>query len=499
MEQIARTLFAGTSCHFTESKKGRKHTKTENLKSKEREVGLRDNSNFLSEVTWPQFEAEKSSRNTVERYIRKHLRIRLNKELSSPSLLLQFRELETVFGVSEQILKQLELLGYYDPTPIQRQVIPCMLNEMQVLACSVTGSGKTLAFAVPIVAKILKGRRECSEGRVLQAVILEPTKEMVYQTERVLRKLASSLNIQSSSLVNRTTSTSDSLTSDIVVATPYSFQSALRQGKVDVSSLSDLVIDEADKIFEEQFLVQVDDILSYCPQAKVCKHLFSATLPDSIEKMAQTFIDDPVRIIVGRGSGNGSFSCIDTVEQQLRFTGNEAGKRFALEELFRNGIVAPVLIFVQEKKRVVDLFHFLTRLKVSAGFIHADCSQEHRSRVIEDFKKGIITALVTSDLLCRGMDFRCIQTVVNYDFPTSLNAYIHRIGRTGRAGRTGVAISFFGEEDKAMVRPIANFIAACGTQLPDWIFSLPTPSKSRKRKLERRPPKREEILPAKYS
>ncbi|GJQ12024.1 hypothetical protein GpartN1_g3815.t1 [Galdieria partita] len=492
MEQIARTLFAGTLCTSTGKKEGQRTSKTHNLKRKEPDSNMKL-SKFSSNIALSDVESDKNSRASLESYMRKHLHIRLNKELRPPGLLFQFYELHTIFGVSEQVLKRLETLGYYQPTPIQRQVIPCMLNEMQVLACSVTGSGKTLAFVVPIISKLLKNR-DLKERRMPQAVILEPTKELVHQTERVVRNIAHSLSIECCSLMNRITSSSDNIIFDIIVATPYSFLSALREGKIDLSDLSDLVFDEADKMFEAQFLEQVDEILSYCPSALVGKHLFSATLPDKIETMARSFIDDPVRVIVGRGSGNGSFSCIDTVDQQLKFTGNESGKRFALEELFRNGIAAPVLVFVQDKKRVEDLFRLLSRLKISAAFIHADCSQEHRSRAVESFKRGVVTVLVTSDLLCRGMDFRCIQTVINYDFPTSLSTYIHRIGRTGRAGRRGVAISFFGEEDKAMIRPIANFIAACGNPLPDWIFSLPTPSKSQKRKLERRPPKRGEIV-----
>ncbi|GJD09868.1 DEAD-box ATP-dependent RNA helicase 57 [Galdieria sulphuraria] len=475
MDQIMRTLFAGTSCTSIGKKDGRVSNKTENLKRKQPDSDMGGESHFPSDIA--RFESDSNSRANLERYMRKHLHIRLNKELRSPSLLLQFHELHTIFGVSEQLLKRLDSLGYHQPTPIQRQVIPCMLSEMQVLACSATGSGKTLAFVIPIISKLLKSR-DFGEKRLPQAVILEPTKEMVLQTERVVRNVAHNLSIQSCSLMSTRATSSNQLTFDIIVATPYSFLNELREGKV-------------------QFLEQIDEILSYCPSALVGKHLFSATLPDAIETMSRSFIDDPVRVIVGRGSGNGSFSCIDTIDQQLKFTGNESGKRFALEELFINGVAAPVLIFVQNKKRVEDLFRLLSRMKISTAFIHSDCSQEHRSRAVEDFKRGFVTVLVTSDLLCRGMDFRCIQTVINYDFPTSLSTYIHRIGRTGRAGRRGVAISFFGEEDKAMIRPIANFIAACGSRLPDWIFSLPAPSKSQKRKLERRPPKRGDILPLK--
>jgi len=498
MEQIARTLFAGTTCMF--SRKRKVDISNETFKRKKSGLDTNESSYSLRDFGLTELEPDQNTRMFIEKYIRKRLRIRLNKEVFSPSLLLHFQDLQTIFGASEKLLNLLESSGYREPTPIQRQVIPCMLNDMQVLACSMTGSGKTLAFVIPVIIKLLKHRSEClGNNKSLRAVILEPTKELVLQTERVIRSTTVDLDIESYSLTSKVASDSDILTVDIIVATPFSLLSALRQDKVDLSGLSDLVIDEADKMFEEQFLEQIDEILSYGSSNSVYKHLFSATLPDKVESMARTFIDDPVRIIVGKGSGNGSFSCIDTIDQQLKFTGNEAGKRFALEELFRNGIAAPVLIFVQDKKRVTDLSRLLERMKISASYIHADCSQEHRVRAVNDFKKGIVTALVTSDLLCRGMDFRCVRTVINYDFPTSLNTYIHRIGRTGRAGRKGVAISFFGEEDREMLRPIANFILACGAQLPDWILSLPSPSRSQKRKLERRPPKRGEILPPDHS
>jgi len=205
-----------------------------------------------------ELEPDQNTRMFIEKYIRKRLRIRLNKEVFSPSLLLHFQDLQTIFGASEKLLNLLESSGYREPTPIQRQVIPCMLNDMQVLACSMTGSGKTLAFVIPIIIKLLKHRSEClGNNKSLRAVILEPTKELVLQTERVIRSTTVDLDIESYSLTSKVASDSDILTVDIIVATPFSLLSALRQDKVDLSGLSDLVIDEADKMFEEQFLEQV--------------------------------------------------------------------------------------------------------------------------------------------------------------------------------------------------------------------------------------------------
>eukprot|EP00871_Galdieria_phlegrea_P005342 jgi/Galph1/5809/GphlegSOOS_G4522.1 len=506
MEEILQNLLAGTSC-----RKRKENTKLFVNKTD----GTTENSSYRVPYSFtgdiPEGKKRKSidteqcsklkqedlqERNLLENRLRKYFHIRANRELLAPSFLFNFEELKTVFAVSKELVDVLESFGYSEPTPVQRQVIPCMLADMQVLACAATGSGKTLAFVIPLIAKLLRDTdRQTQSIRKPYALILEPTKELAIQTNRVVQRLVMKLNIRCSCLIKKQSSSNDNLYVDMIVATPYSMLMIMNENRVDLSSLKQVVIDEADKLFEEQFLQQIDGILAHCQSFSINKHLFSATLPDKIEMMARSFIDDPVRIIVGRGSGNGSFSCIDSVQQQLVYTGTESGKRFALHKLFHEGLASPVLIFVQDKRRVIDLARFIQRWQTSFAFIHADCSEEHRRNSIIDFKKGNASILITTDLICRGMDFRCVQTVINYDFPTSLNSYIHRIGRTGRAGRKGIAISFFNEEDQWILRPVANFAAACGAlSIPKWIFDLPLPSKTQRKQLEKRPPEREEIL-----
>jgi len=266
----------------------------------------------------------------------------------------------------------------------------------------------------------------------------------------------------------------------------------VKEKSVTFENIEWLIFDEADKLFESKFIEQVDGIISACRPnlLKIC--LFSATMSPAIEKTVHTVQDDPVRIVIGAKN-----AATETIDQQLLFTGSEEGKLIALRTMIKEGkFRPPVLFFVQSIERAQELFHQLTSEGITVGVIHSERTQIERNEMVDRFRSGQLWALITTELMARGMDFKNVSLVINFDFPQSVTSYIHRIGRTGRAGRRGEAITFYTEEDFEQLRSIANVMRASGCKnIPSWIFtSLRKPSKKRQKQLEIRPIERDSVL-----
>lgn len=218
---------------------------------------------------------------------------------------------------------------------------------------------------------------------------------------------------------------------------------ALKTEELDLKNVERLVLDEGDRLLEQGFLEQTDEILSACSNPNLRKALFSATIPSGIEEICKTFMLDECRIIVGKKDSVG-----ENIEQRVEFVGSEDGKIHALKSLIQEGeIKPPVLIFVQSIERAKQLFNELIYDGLHLDVIHSEKPKLQREKIIENFKKGEIWVLICTDLLARGIDFKGVNLVINYDFPQSLQSYVHRIGRTGRAGRKGLAITFFTKDD----------------------------------------------------
>lgn len=231
-----------------------------------------------------------------------------------------------------------------------------------------------------------------------------------------------------------------------------------------------ITLDEADRLFELGFIEQIDEIIASCTLRDIQRAMFSATMLQGVEEAAISVLRDPIEITVGIKNAGAS-----SIDQKLMFVGKEEGKLVAMKQLIHTGLQIPALLFVQNKDRVNELYQELLYDGIHVGAIHADRTQEKRDQVIREFRAGEIWVLLCTDLMCRGLDFKAVNMVINYDFPQSAVSYIHRIGRTGRNGRKGFAVTFFTERDMQYVRPIANVIKLSGQDVPAWMLSLKKP------------------------
>ncbi|XP_042517839.1 DEAD-box ATP-dependent RNA helicase 57 [Macadamia integrifolia] len=382
-----------------------------------------------------------------------------------PYLLKEFSELGSRYGCKSYLLRNLEELGFKEPTPIQRQAIPVLLSGRECFACAPTGSGKTLAFLCPILMKLKHGSKDG-----IRAVILCPTRELAAQTTRECKKLAKGKKFYIKLMTKELARSGnfEKMPCDILVSTPLRIQFALKKKKLDLSRVEYLVLDESDKLFELGFMKQIDSVVKSCSNPSIVRSLFSATLPDSVEELARTIMHDAVRIIVGRKN-----SASELIKQKLVFAGSEEGKLLALRQSFAESLNPPVLVFLQSKERAKELHRELAFDNIRVDVIHADLSQIQRENAVDNFRAGKTWVLIATDVISRGMDFKGVNCVINYDFPESAVAYIHRIGRSGRAGRSGEAITLYTEDDVPFLRNIANVMKTSGCEVPSWIMDLP--------------------------
>jgi ATP-dependent RNA helicase DDX52/ROK1 len=284
---------------------------------------------------------------------------------------------------------------------------------------------------------------------------------------------------------------------DVLVATPLRLKSLIEKKRVSLSAVKYLVLDEADKLFEMGFVEQVDAAAAACDGPNVTRALFSATLPETVERLARSVMSAPMRLTVGERN-----AASETVRQSLVFVGQERGKPLALRQLFSAGVKPPAIVFVQSKDRAKQLARELRGDGLRLGLIHAGMSDAKRQAQVDRFRAGDTWTLVATDLMARGMDFVGVGTVINYDFPGSSHAYVHRIGRSGRAGRPGAAVTLFTEEDaeRGDLRAIAHVMKNSGCDVPDWMLATGSSDprlRRRKRKDGREDnPRREAIDPA---
>ncbi|KAJ1697655.1 hypothetical protein LUZ63_006167 [Rhynchospora breviuscula] len=382
-----------------------------------------------------------------------------------PQPLENFSDLSSRFRCKPYLSENLSQLGFKEPTPIQRQAIPVILSGRECFACAPTGSGKTLAFLCPILMKIKPGSKDG-----IKAVVLCPTRELAAQTVRECKKLTRGRKFKIKLMTKELSRSGDftKIPCDILVSTPLRLDFAINKRKLDLSRVEYLVLDESDKLFELGFVEQIDSVVKACSNPSIIRSLFSATLPDTVEELARSIMHDAVRVIVGKKN-----SASQLIKQKLVFAGSEKGKLLALRQSFAESLNPPVLIFVQSKERAKELYKELAFDDIKADVIHADLTQQQREDAVDNFRAGKTWVLIATDVISRGMDFKGVNCVINYDFPESATAYIHRIGRSGRAGRPGEAITLYTEEDKPFLRNIANVMVASGCEVPSWILDLP--------------------------
>lgn len=388
------------------------------------------------------------------------------------------------------LLDNIHHYGYTKPTPIQMQAIPLLLQKTDLLACAPTGSGKTLAFALPIISRLKK-----HNASGYRAVVVSPTRELATQIYNQFRKMTekNSLRVnlltKSNAVIQSQKATELATSYDILITTPQRLVNAVKEENIQLDQVKILILDEADRLFEDGFVEQTDEILAACSNKSLRKALFSATLPSGVEQLAKSVMKHPVRIIVGHKD-----TITDLIEQSLQFVGTESGKLVAMRQLAKTGMLKPpVLIFVQSIERAKELYEELSEDSLNVDVIHSDRPQGQRDDVIAKFRRGQIWILIATELLSRGIDFQHVSLVVNYDFPQSLQSYIHRIGRTGRAGHSGKAITFFSKDDARYLKSVASVIQASGGEVPAWMLDLKAPSKKEKKELKRMPIARKPI------
>ena len=341
--------------------------------------------------------------------------------------------------LNKQLLAAVKCCGYAEPTPIQRETIPPVLLGRDVLGCAQTGTGKTAAFALPILQRLYEEGKPEGKKRPIRALILTPTRELALQIYENFEGYGKNLPLRSCVIfggvgqqpqveqLNRGV--------DILVSTPGRLNDLIGQGHISLSRLEIFVLDEADRMLDMGFIHDVKKVIAKLPEKRQTL-FFSATMPQEVEKLAQSLLIQPVTVKVNPVS-----STVDRIDQCLYMV-DKANKKYLLAKLLKDKAVENALVFSRTKHGADRIVRELSRAGIEARSIHGNKSQTARQQALGDFKSGKVRVLVATDIAARGIDIAGLSHVFNYDLPNEPESYVHRIGRTGRAGLDGTAISF---------------------------------------------------------
>ncbi|TDV09907.1 DEAD/DEAH box helicase [Paraburkholderia caballeronis] len=358
-------------------------------------------------------------------------------------------------GLSEPLVRAVNELGYTSPTPIQKQAIPAVLEGGDLLAGAQTGTGKTAGFTLPILQRLSTMPAAASGRRVVRALVLTPTRELAAQVEESVRAYGKYLKLKSTVMFGGVgiNPQIDALKRgvDIVVATPGRLLDHMQQKTIDLSQLEILVLDEADRMLDMGFIHDIKRVLAKLPPKRQ-NLLFSATFSDEIKALADNLLDSPALIEVARRN-----TTAETVAQKIHPVDRDR-KREMLTHLIRQHNWFQVLVFTRTKHGANRLAEQLTKDGISALAIHGNKSQSARTRALAEFKDGTLQVLVATDIAARGIDIDQLPHVVNFDLPNVPEDYVHRIGRTGRAGATGEAVSLVCVDEHQMLKDIEKLI-----------------------------------------
>ena len=356
------------------------------------------------------------------------------------------------FGLTAPILKAVQETGYTQPTPIQCEAIPPALAGRDVLGCAQTGTGKTAAFGLPLLQRI-----DASAGKevTIRALVLTPTRELAAQIDDSFATYGKHLDLWHAVIFGGVTENKQIAELkrgvDILVATPGRLIDLMGRGFVDLSDIEIFVLDEADRMLDMGFLPDVRRVIAKLPQKRQTL-FFSATMPPPIRKLAQDLLHDPVSIAVAPESATA-----DNVEQQLYFV-DQADKRLLLVDLLREEEVVHTLVFTRTKHGANRVVKQLEQAGIHSAAIHGNKSQGARTRALDGFRAGTLKVLVATDIAARGIDVEGISHVINFDLPNVPETYVHRIGRTARAGASGIALSFCETEERPYLMDIERLL-----------------------------------------
>lgn len=364
-----------------------------------------------------------------------------------------FKELQLI----EPILRALETEGYNSPTPIQEQSIPIVLGGRDLLGCAQTGTGKTAAFAIPML-QILHERKMKMAGsnpKGIKALILTPTRELAIQIDESFAAYGRHLNLKHLVIFGGVSQQPQTQALrngvDILIATPGRLLDLVEQRFINLSQIELFVLDEADRMLDMGFINDVKKIITRIP-AKRQTLFFSATMPAEIAKLSGTILNNPAKVEVTPIS-----STAETIQQSLYFVEKE-NKKHLLIHLLKDVSIERALVFTRTKHGADKVVKELARVGITAEAIHGNKSQNARQRALGNFKSGTTRVLVATDIAARGIDVDNLSHVINFELPNVPETYVHRIGRTGRAGASGIAFSFCDAEEKEFLRDIQKLI-----------------------------------------
>lgn len=360
----------------------------------------------------------------------------------------------TDFNLAEPVMEGVDAMGYEKPSPIQEAAIPLILEGHDLIACAQTGTGKTAAFLLPLIHRILN---DPDKTNTIKALIVAPTRELAIQIDQQLEGFSYFANISSIAVYGggsgagfdqekRALQTG----AHVIVATPGRLISHLNLGYVNFSDLNYLILDEADRMLDMGFLPDIMKIISFLPKDRQTL-LFSATMPDGIRKLTERILNNPrqINLAVSKPAENVLQAAYLVYDQQ---------KIALIESLILGRDLPLVLIFASTKSGVKEIEIALKRKKFNVSAIHSDLEQEQRTEVMNRFKNNDIQILVATDIVARGIDVDDISLVINYNVPGDAEDYVHRVGRTARAAKTGVALTFINEKEIGKFKRIESFL-----------------------------------------
>ncbi|WP_135555386.1 DEAD/DEAH box helicase [Paenibacillus cymbidii] len=378
---------------------------------------------------------------------------------------MNFRDLKLI----APILKALEKEAYRAPTPIQEQAIPAVLDGNDLFGCAQTGTGKTAAFALPIIQLLSRQQVRPHTLRRIRSLILTPTRELAIQIEENIRAYSRFLDLRCTSIVGGVSQAAQERALqagvDIVVATPGRLIDLIHQQHVDLQHVQILVLDEADRMLDMGFINDVKKIIARMP-AKRQTLFFSATMPPEIAQLVQTLLVNPVKVEITPVS-----STAERIDQTLYFVDKENKIRL-LTHLLQDPSIVSALVFTRTKHGADRVARGLNKANISAQAIHGDKSQNARQGALNNFKNGATRVLVATDIAARGIDIDELSHVFNFNLPNIPETYVHRIGRTGRAGLSGIAVSFCEYEEIPYLKDIEKLIGRTIARVDDHPFPM---------------------------
>ncbi|HLT07218.1 MAG TPA: DEAD/DEAH box helicase [Cyclobacteriaceae bacterium] len=388
-------------------------------------------------------------------------------------------------GLIEPILKALDQEGYTSPTPIQQEAIPIVLKGTDLLGCAQTGTGKTAAFAVPIL-QLLSERRVPKKTRTIRSLIVTPTRELAIQIEESFKAYGKYTGLTSTVIfggVNQNKQvTALKQGVDILIATPGRLLDLMNQGFISLKQIEIFVLDEADRMLDMGFIHDIKKLLKVLP-VKRQSLFFSATMPPDIIKLANSILINPSKVEVTPIS-----STADTIQQYLYYV-DKGNKNSLLLHLLKDDSIKTVLVFTRTKHGADKVVKFLVKHGITAEAIHGNKAQNARQRALNNFKAQTTRVLVATDIAARGIDVDDLAYVINYEIPNISETYVHRIGRTGRAGANGTAFSFCDTEEKKDIKNIEKLIGKKIPVVAEHPFPLliENPEKAPKKDFKRSP------------